>query len=416
MSATHDLNSRGLRGALATTLGTLSAAPEALPLSDGARAELRRWRDRCWEELERRAGCLAARDASAWYEILAFERWRNDVKTSSLPPSALSFFYRIKRLVPRSMQISLRRLLIRHQGSPGFPAWPFERAGSDLVQIALVDALLEHDVTAIRFPWFWPDGARAAVVLTHDVESEQGLADAGRTAAWEEHHGFRSSFNVVSDWYPIDMDLVGELAQRGHEIGSHAIHHDRSLFSSRREFERQLPLLRESADRLGAVGFRSPATHRVVEWLRELPFSYDCTMPHSDPYEPIPGGTATIWPFFHGDVIELPYSTPQDHTLYTLLGHTDNRLWREQFERVVECNGLFQMLTHPDPAYLGQPVIGRAYRETLQAIADREDIWVALPREVAEWWRRRAEEASVCRDALAQWTGTTVSYGWSKPE
>jgi peptidoglycan/xylan/chitin deacetylase (PgdA/CDA1 family) len=385
-------------------------------LSDGERRELRCWRDNRWEELEQRAGQLAVRDASTWYELLAFERWRDDASTRGLPAAVVSLFYRVKRLIPRSVQLSLRRVLTRRQGSPLFPAWPYERAGSDLVRIALADVLLEHNLNAIRFPWFWPDGARAAVVLTHDVESEQGLADALAIATWEEHYGFRSSFNIVSNWYPIDMDRLHELSERGHEIGSHAVYHDHSLFSSRREFERQLPLLDDSAKRLGAVGFRSPATHRVVDWLGELPFSYDCTMPHSDPYEPIPGGTATVWPFFHGDVIELPYSAPQDHTLYTLLGHTDNRLWHEQFKRVVECNGLFQMLTHPDPEYLGRTAVGQAYRETLHAIADRSDVWVALPREVAAWWRHRAQYANSGANALARWTGTTLSYQGSCSE
>ena len=100
--------------------------------------------------------------------------------------------------------------------------------------------------------------------------------------------GAGSSFNVVSDWYPLDEQRLEELLQRGHEIGSHAIRHDRSLFASRASLEQQLPLLRDFAERFGAVGFRSPATHRVVDWLCDLPFSYDCTMPHSDPYEPIP--------------------------------------------------------------------------------------------------------------------------------
>jgi peptidoglycan/xylan/chitin deacetylase (PgdA/CDA1 family) len=414
--STCNQDGRHLRGALATTLGTLSFAPEALPLTDGARRELRRWRDHRWDELEQRAGRLASRDASTWYELLALERWRNDAKTSGLPPAALSLFYRVKRLIPRSVQLDLRRRLIKRQGSPLFPAWPFEVAGSDLVRIALADALLDRGVDTTRFPWFWPGGATAAVTLTHDVESADGLTHASAVAEWEEHHGFRSSFNIVSDWYPIDMDQVHHLESRGHEIGSHAIHHDRSLFASRQAFERQLPVLREAAECLGAVGFRSPATHRVVDWLSELPFSYDCTMPHSDPYEPIPGGTATIWPFFHGNVVELPYTVPQDHTLFNLLDHQDSRLWQQQLDQIVTCNGLVEMLTHPDPAYLGRPVIGQAYREILRLIAERDDVWVALPREVAAWWRQRAEDAHPSADALARWTGATISYRWSESQ
>jgi peptidoglycan/xylan/chitin deacetylase (PgdA/CDA1 family) len=413
--ATIERKGDSTESTLARTIGPFVAAPGAALLSATDSALIVHWRDERWEALERRAGQLAGRDPAAWYELLAFERWRRDQSTRGLPTPVLELFYRVKRFIPRSVQLGLRRRLIRLQDAPVFPAWPFEVAGADLLRIAIAEALLERGVDSLRFPWFWPKGAKAAVLLTHDVESADGLARAPTVAGWEEQHGFRSSFNIVSDWYPIDMGKVRRLASRGHEIGSHAIHHDRSLFASRDAFEGQLPLLREATERLGAVGFRSPATHRVVEWLAELPFSYDCTMPHSDPYEPIPGGTATVWPFFHGDVVELPYTAPQDHTLFNLLGHRDSVLWRQQLERIVACNGLFQLLTHPDADYLGRPATGEAYREILDAISHRDDVWVALPREVAEWWRLRTMDQTPRANALAQWTGTTVSYGCSEP-
>ncbi|HSZ05139.1 MAG TPA: polysaccharide deacetylase family protein [Solirubrobacteraceae bacterium] len=398
--------------ALDTTIVRIVEDPGAAPLAPAARAQITQWRDESWAELERRAGALRERDAAAWYEALAFERWRasgrSGRRAGGLPPSALALFYKAKRYIPRSAQLAMRRRLVRRQGGVVFPAWPFELAGAELVRLAFADALLERGVDAVRFPWFWPGGARTAVTLTHDVESAEGLAHATDVADWEEQRGFRSSFNIVSDWYPIDMSQVARLAERGHEIGSHAIHHDRSLFSSRREFERQLPLLREAAQRLGAVGFRSPATHRVVEWLGELPFSYDCTMPHSDPYEPIPGGTATTWPFFHGDVVELPYTAPQDHTLFNLLGHRDGSLWLRQLEATAACGGMLQVLTHPDPEYLGRPVIAGAYRELLDAIAQRGDVWAALPRDVADWWRRRARGLTPHDDGSARWTASEV--------
>lgn len=395
-------------GALARTTGSLVEEPGASSLGASDRAELARWRDQRWDALEQRAGALAARDPAQWYTRIVFERWREDRSSRGLPSFVLELFYVIKRFIPRSVQLGLRRRLIARQGLPVFPQWPFDAAGAELVQIAFADALLERGTDAVRFPWFWPDGAMAAVTLTHDVESADGLARAATVAGWEEQRGFRSSFNIVSDWYPIDTALVAALRDRGHEIGSHAIHHDRSLFASRDSFEHQLPLLAEAAERLGAVGFRSPATHRVVEWLAELPFSYDCTMPHSDPFEPIPGGTATVWPFFHGEVVELPYTAPQDHTLFNLLGQTDASLWRAQLERIASRSGLFQSLTHPDEEYLGRPAIGAAYRDLLDAIARRDDLWVALPRDIAEWWRRRALGLTPREDGLARWTGSDI--------
>ena len=79
------------------------------------------------------------------------------------------------------------------------------------------------------------------------------------------------------------------------------------------------------AERLGVEGFRSPATHRVNAWLADLPVSYDCTVPMSDPYEPQPGGCCSPWPFFIGSVVELPYTIPQDHTTFTLLRAAQRR-------------------------------------------------------------------------------------------
>jgi peptidoglycan/xylan/chitin deacetylase (PgdA/CDA1 family) len=392
--------------ALPATVGEISAAPEANPLGEGDRAELGRWRDRRWQALEARAGCLADRDPTEWYERLVFEGWRAEGNGRGLPPATLDAFYRAKRFLPRRIQLALRRRLIELQGVPEFPAWPFERAGLDLIHIHLAEALLGRGVDAVRFPWFWPGGYRAAVVLSHDVESAQGVLDAITVAGWEEERGFRSSFNLVADAYPIDRSSVEELRRRGHEIGSHAIHHDRSLFSSRAEFERQLPLLGDAAERLGAVGFRSPATHRVVEWLAELPFEYDCTLSHSDPYEPLPGGTATLWPFFCGDLLEIPYTAPQDHTLFNLLGHGDASVWHSQLERIASCGGLFQPITHPDPGYLGRAATAEAYRALLGTIASRADLWVVRPRDLADWWRRRARAETERRSGQARWTAS----------
>jgi hypothetical protein len=143
------------------------------------------------------------------------------------------------------------------------------------------------------------------------------------------------------------------------------------------------------AARIGATGFRSPATHRVFEWLAELPLDYDCSVPHSDPFEPVPGGCCSLWPFFIGEIVELPYTLPQDHTLFTLLGHRSISLWQEQLERIERRHGLVELLTHPDPGYLGERSKRALYVEFLDAVVERPGLWKPLPRDVAAWWRQR---------------------------
>jgi hypothetical protein len=210
-----------------------------------------------------------------------------------------------------------------------------------------------------------------------------------RIADLEQERGLHSSFNIVGSGYNIDSGLVEELQTRGFEIGVHGLFHDRSLFSSRAEFERQQPLVGDAASRLRASGFRSPATHRVHDWIGELPVNYDCTVPLSDPYEPQPGGSCSPWPFFLGRVVELPYTLPQDHTLFTVLGHRTIDLWRGQVERLERSHGLVQCLTHPDPGYLGDPMNEARYIEFLDFLVERDSLWHALPREVAQWWTQR---------------------------
>jgi len=321
--------------------------------------------------------------------LLVTEAWREKVAGPALSARQLDLFYRVKRFVPRAAQLALRRLLIRRQGSPVFPRWPFEPSLVELLRLYVACIARFTGVDDVRFRWFWPHSARGALILTHDVESAEGLRLAVELADLEEERGFRSSFNVVADWYPLDHGILRELRRRGFEIGIHGIYHDRSLFASRASFERQLPALAVAAEELEAVGFRSPATHRVVEWLPELPVEYDCTMPHSDPYEPMPGGCCSIWPFAIGKLLELPYTLPQDHTVLTLLRRREIDLWLEQVDVVVRNAGLVQSVSHPDPGYLGDADKRRLFVEFLDRMADRSDLWRPLPREVASWWRRR---------------------------
>jgi hypothetical protein len=323
------------------------------------------------------------------YAAYVSEIWRAGSAHLSLSPRQLNIFYRLKALMPHRLQLAARRLLIRAQGVPAFPAWPLDTSLSRLLRFYAHCALRAEKREQGELIWFWPKGYRAAIILTHDVEGVEGIRLALELADLEQELGFRSSFNFGA-WYDIDPGVLRELVDRGFEVGMHGLSHDRELFSSRRAFEERLPGLAQLAERLGAVGFRSPATHRVFEWLAELPVDYDCTMPNSDPYEPQPGGCCSVFPFFVGTVVELPYTLPQDHALLTLLGHRSPALWLEQAAVIEREYGLIQCVSHPDPGYLGERDKRAVYADFLRGMAERRHVWRALPREVASWWRQRA--------------------------
>lgn len=52
-------------------------------------------------------------------------------------------------------------------------------------------------------------------------------------------------------------------------------------------------------------------------------------------------------------------------------------------------HGLIQSVTHPDPGYLGDRDKRARYVELLDVLRSRQEIWHALPRDVARWWRAR---------------------------
>jgi peptidoglycan/xylan/chitin deacetylase (PgdA/CDA1 family) len=330
-------------------------------------------------------------DLDQAYRNYVTERWCGKAAQHKLSEGQLKLYYRVKKLLPRSFWLELRRQFIKRGSPPEFPTWPFDSSVDRLLRFYARCQLLASGADEAEFAWFWPGSYRAAVILTHDVESEAGLRLALDLAAIEEERGLRSSFNIVGADYPIDYGIVRELRERGFEIGLHGLVHDRSLFSSRKEFERQLPELEKASKRLDSVGFRSPATYRMTEWLSELPALYDSSVPLSDPYEPQPGGCCSFWPFMLGaDSVELPYTLPQDHTLFTLLKQRSAATWIGQMHRIIERFGLVECLSHPERGYLGDPDKRAIYAEFLDAVCDLDNVWKALPHEVADWWRRRA--------------------------
>ncbi len=295
-------------------------------------------------------------------------------------------YYRLKPLLPRWATTLVRRRYHTRQQSNFALGWPIEDRFVRFLYSALPN---RHGTT------FWPNGAHYAFALTHDVERSTGLAFVRRIADLDEKYGFRSSFNLVAEGYRIEQSLLDELRQRGFEIGIHGLRHDGSLFASRASFDAAVPRINRYLRDWGAVGFRAPYTHRNPQWMQALDIEYDASCFDVDPYEPLPGGTMSIWPFFCGRFIELPYTLMQDHTLLCILGERSPRLWLDKVQFIAEWGGMALVNAHPD--YLRDPAHFAVYESFLAEMATRlrdSDApgWQALPRDVARWWRQRATD------------------------
>lgn len=275
------------------------------------------------------------------------------------------------------------------------------RCRPDFIDDGLVRQVLERGRTGTPPEGVYPGGARCAVVLTHDVETGTGLAAVPTVIDLEAKYGFRSSWNIVPHKYPIDDGIVGLIRESGHEIGIHGYNHDGRLYYSERIFDARARAINDALKRYGAVGFRSPMVHRNLVWLQKLEILYDASCFDYDPYQPFPGGTGCIWPFIAGRFVELPYTLPQDHTLFHVLGHRTPDVWIRKTEWLASMGGMILALTHPD--YLIRRDHMALYEEFLRYLASLDGAWRCLPMEMAQWWRRRngipaAETGSVPAD------------------
>lgn len=317
-------------------------------------------------------------------EFLLHERYIGPVGRSR----KMDAYYALKPLMPRRLQLALRRAYAPRQAKREFPAWPFEPSLIEHRDAELRSAKDAAGVDALPIVNYWPEGKAWAAVLTHDVEGPAGIDNVMRVIELEQRYGFVSCWNFCAEWYPIPDGLFDQVRAAGCEIGVHGILHDGKLFASRESFEENLPKIADYAQRWGAVGFRSPATHRNADWMGELPVEYDSSYPDSDPFEPQPGGCCSIFPYFFGDVVELPLTMMQDHTMFEILQEPGIDRWTEKSEWIMRHHGLINLNVHPD--YVVEQHLLDRYEAYLEYLAGhREDGWITLPRDVARWWRQR---------------------------
>jgi hypothetical protein len=321
---------------------------------------------------------------SFWCETYR-EQDTGSVRLRSL---AVHAYYRIRPLLPRRLQIAMRRAYAPIQARSQFPAWPLEESLHGFYDTALGWVA---EIAGVPVPWIapWPQEREWALVLTHDVETAEGLSLIPVLREVEEARGYVSSWNFVPKRYEVPERLLKDLTNQGCEVGIHGLYHDGRDLESARMLQERLPEMIRYAEQWGAMGFRSPATQRGWDLMAALPFDYDSSYPDTDPFEPQGGGCCSWLPLMNGRVVELPITLAQDHTVFVILRRRDAKVWMDKAEALRRRGGMALVLTHPDYVRLGP--VPEAYDALLARYADDPSAWRALPGEVSRWWRRRAE-------------------------
>jgi len=347
------------------------------------------------------------------------------------------FYYHVKPYVPSSLRLAIRRVLARRKRLAHQEVWPINEVAGRLPE-----------------SWTgWPDGKQFALVLSHDVEGPRGLERCQQLMDLEMRLGFRSSFNFIPEGsYAVPKELRDHLTAHGFEVGVHDLKHDGKLYSSRAGFRKCAAQINQYLHQWNAVGFRSGFMHHNLAWLHDLNVQYDASPFDTDPFEPQPDGVDTIFPFWvpqpgttdaglssqpgslrgprsafarpfkphlrnggdhdanfnstPGGYVELPYTLPQDSTLFLVLGEKTFDVWQRKLDWIVEHGGMAHLDTHPD--YIDFSGVGDGsleypvtfYQEFLEYVRSRYagSFWHATPQETADFVRgnhRRPKPASV---------------------
>ena len=293
-------------------------------------------------------------------------------------------YYFIKPLVPRWMQIQLRRSIVLRKRLKYAQTWPIDERAKNPPE-----------------GWQgWPDNKRFALVLTHDVETAKGLEKCHPLSELEKNLGFRSSFNFVAEDYTIPSGLKGYLTDNGFEIGLHGLSHGKSPFKSEEVFQQQVTRVNHYLKEWGCVGFRAPSMYHNLELAHNLNILYDSSTFDTDPFEPQPDGVGTIFPFWvagnsnQKGYVELPYTLPQDFTLFVIMKERNIDIWKQKLDWVAEHGGMALLIAHPDymcfekkkPNTEEYPA--EYYRHFLEYIKTSygNQYWNVLPKNLADFW------------------------------
>ena len=307
-------------------------------------------------------------------------------------------YYTFKPYLPWHLRMGLRRMVSHRQRKASAGFWPINESAAQKPE---------------GWPG-WPDGKKFALVITHDVEGPKGLNRCQPLAELELAHGVRSSFNLIPEGtYQVPATLRAWLREHGFEVGVHDLEHDGKLYQSQRSFERKAARINAYLRDWDAVGFRSGFMLRNLDWLHALNARYDSSTFDTDPFEPQSDGAGTIFPYWipspiareqadtetgktcqrHEGYIELPYTLPQDSTLFLVLRETSPEIWMRKLEWIARHGGMALINVHPDYIDFSDRGTNREYPASLYSEFLRfvtrnhaGQFWNPLPRELAEWF------------------------------
>ncbi len=258
----------------------------------------------------------------------------------------------------------------------------------------------------------WPEGVRAAVCLTFDLDAEtlwlcrnpksasspRVLSEGAygpkvavpRLLEMMDRVGVKSTFFIpgwVVEKYP---DVCRSVVEAGHEVAYHGYLHEMPS-SAEHEEELILKCKKILKDILGVtpVGHRSPMGDVIpgtIDVLCRQGFEYSANM------------MDTEWPYLHvgprGEkLVELPSNwlyEDASHFFFTLqepqrrpiaAASTVKEIWTEEFDGIYDDGHLMTLIFHPQ--VMGRSSRVRMLEQLIVHMKNRPGTWIARARDIA---------------------------------
>ena len=265
-------------------------------------------------------------------------------------------------------------------------------------------------------PKSWPNGARAAVALSFDVDNAthslaRGLLGANDLSVGEygaidglprilrllDKYGVPASFFIPAVSDLLHPQMVRDILASGrHEIGVHGwIHEDLPALNNEAEERRLLHDAIESLTKsMGKrpVGYRAPSwafSRHTMQQVKEAGFLYDSSlMASDDAYEILMAGKPS-------GVVELPISWILDDYPHLAVpgGAMPSpelvlQMFQAEFDSAYEEGGLFVLTMHPH--ITGHRSRAAALDRLIAHMRSRPGVWFGTHEQVARYVRAEA--------------------------
>ncbi len=267
-----------------------------------------------------------------------------------------------------------------------------DKLSLDALRFIVANAI--EKISGKRLPRKTWKGKKSCCIVTHDVDTKQGLAQARAIKKLEERYDIESAWYVPTKHYSLDSGTIKNLANHG-EVGVHGAQHSGNLVSlpNKKLFQLlyEAKLLLEKVSGSSVKGFRSPLLQHnstILEQLKKADYSYDTSVPTWEPKHPqtmSPFGIGTVFPLVLNNLVEIPVSTVQDHQLLYVLGLTAKETLAEWFSFttvIKEIGGCSVLLSHPEYGLFDSENISM-YEDFLSYISSDSDGWITTPAKLA---------------------------------